>query len=247
MKKNDKIIVTLGVVILILASVGIYYYNPVQEGLTFIDMKDFEDVNGILKDVPTAITVSDADPFYPLIATPLAVHYDVEGKQEIIPMYVKNFEDTSDSIEKLQNNYLDNYKETNLDELEHDSIKNFSLKLAEKYWMKSDAALLIKNNFSGYSLGVNAIPIASYLSIPVIVCNEVDSEVVRVLTNLGVKKVIVCGDFEGYRNSFSYLEFNTVDEIIENAIYLIKEKFGEIDYITLGKPNRCISSGSIRH
>lgn len=236
MKKNDKIIVTLGVVILILASVGIYYYNPVQEGLTFIDIKDFEDVNGILKDVPTAITVSDTDPFYPLIATPLAVHYDIEGKQEIIPMYVKNFKDTSDSIEKLQNNYLDNYKETNLDEVEHNSIKNFSLTIAEKYWMKSDAALLIKNNFSGYSLGVNAIPIASYLSIPVIVCNEIDNEVVRVLTNLGVKKVIVCGDFEEYSYSFSYLGFNTVDEIIENVVDLIKEKFGEIKYITLANP-----------
>jgi len=236
MKKNDKIIVTLGVVILLLASVGIYYYNPMQEEFKSANIKDFEGVNGILKDVPTAITVADTDPFYPLIATPLAVHYNVEGEQEIIPLYVKNFDDTSDSIEKLQNDYLNNYKETNLDEIEHDSIKDFSLKIAEKYWMKSDAALLIKNNMSGYSLGVNAVPMASYLSIPIIVCDEIDSEVVNVLTNLGVKKVIVCGDIEGYHNVYSYLEFNTVGEIVENASYLVKEKFGDLDYITMANP-----------
>ena len=236
MKKNDKIIVALGLVILILASVGIYYYNPIQAEFSYVDMKDFKDLSGIIKDVPRAITVADSNPFYPLIATPLAVHYDVEGKQEIIPLYVKSFENTSDSIEQLQNNYLNNYKETNLDEMEYDSIKDFSLKLAEKYWVKSVAAILIKNNTDGYSLGVNAVPIASYLSIPIIICDEVDREVVNVLTNLGVKKVIVCGDLKGYQDVYSYLKFNTVDEIIENTSYLVKEKFGGLDYITLANP-----------
>ena len=43
-------------------------------------------------DIPVAIECSDTDPFYALIATPLAVHYDSEGEQEIIPLYMKNLE-----------------------------------------------------------------------------------------------------------------------------------------------------------
>ncbi len=236
MKKNDKIIAVLGVFILILASIGIYYYNPVQEEVSYIDIKDFEELNGSIENLPQAITVADKNPFYALIATPLAVHYDVEGEQEIIPLYIKNFEETSDAIENLQKNYLDNYQVTNLAEMEHDSIQEFSLNLAKNYWKKSNTALLIKNNMEGYSLGINAVPIASYLSIPIIVCDEFDSEVVNALTNLGVKAVIICGNINESHSIFSYLKFNSIDEVVENSTYLVKEKFGELNYLTLANP-----------
>jgi len=151
-------------------------------------------------------------------------------------MYVKNCDNPSEAIEKLQDYQLDNFKEIDLEELEYENSKDFSLKLAHKYWEKSAAALIVKNDFEGYSLGVNAVPMASYLSMPVIVCDEVDGEVVNVLADLDVEKVMICGDLEGYQERYSYLKFDTVEQIVENATLLVKEKFGELDYITLANP-----------
>jgi len=226
----------MGVVILLISSIGIFLWVPEKTGANAVEMDDIVDISGVFSSVPDSITVSDSNPFYALIATPLAVHYDSEGEQEIIPMYVKNFEHPSNSIEKLQNHYLDNFKEIDLDELGCDSPKDFSLKLAEKYWEKSDAALIIKNDFEGYSLGINTVPIASYLSMPVIVCDEIDSEVVNVLTGLEVKKVMISGDLDGYQEMYSHLKFDAVEQIVENATFLVKEKFGELDYMVLANP-----------
>jgi hypothetical protein len=239
MKKNDKLIVVLGVIILVLASIGVFYWSP--EGTTKgkAGADDFLEVTGKFSQSfeGASITVPDTDPFYPLVATPLAVHYDKEKMQEIIPMYVKNFSDPSQAIEKLQRFHLYSFEDIDLEELEYDSAKELSLELAEKYWKESEAALIIENTKEGYCLGINAVPMASYLSIPVIVCDEIDSAVSKVLTKLDVEKVIICGEnLEGYKNSYSYLEFKNKDQIVENLTYIVKEKFGELDYITVTNP-----------
>jgi hypothetical protein len=232
MKKNDKIIVTLGVVILLLASVGIYYYNPMQEEFKSANIKDFEDVHGVLKDVPTAITVADTDPFYPLIATPVAVHYDLEGMKEAIPLYVENLEDPSNAVTKVKYQL----EKFDLNQYSIDgskSAKEVSLEIAQNFWESSEAAILIESNESGYCLGVIATPIASYLSIPVIVTDKIDYEVTRVLSDLGVKNTIVCGNLQGYGDT---LKFSTVEEIVDAQISILIEKFGDINYLTLTNP-----------
>ena len=45
--------------------------------------------------LPTGILISDTNPFYALIATPLCVRYDQSGNQTVIPLYIKNFENPS--------------------------------------------------------------------------------------------------------------------------------------------------------
>jgi len=239
MKKNDKLIVILGVVILVIASIGVYYWVPEAAKTGDIDIEEFFKVTGkYSQDLKgTSITVPDTDPFYPLIATPLAVHYDGEGVQEIIPMYVKNLTNPSDAIEKLQYIQLNDFEDLDLEELSFDSSKDFSLDFAKEFWDKSDAALIIEDTVEGYCLGLNAVPMASYLSIPVIVCDEIDGDVTNVLNHLEVTKVMICGDeLKGYHDSYEYLKFDNVDQIIENATILIREKFDELDYITITNP-----------
>ncbi|MDH7506770.1 MAG: hypothetical protein QHH15_03145, partial [Candidatus Thermoplasmatota archaeon] len=102
MKKNDKIIVVLGVIILILASIGIYFWAPEEIGAKTANINEFISITGNLKYLPDYITVSDKDPFYPLIATPLAVNYDKNGEQTIIPLYVMNIENPSQAIKNVQ-------------------------------------------------------------------------------------------------------------------------------------------------
>jgi len=233
MKKNDKIVVVLGVAILILASVGIYYYEPLDLDAMSVEISDFEDINGVFKNIPAAITVSDDDPFYPLIATPLAVHYDTNGEQEVIPLYIENLENPSNAVTRVKCQLgLSSTDEYITDGAK--SAKEVSLEIAQSFWESSKAALLIEDSKPGYCLGVIATPIASYLSIPVIVTDKVDSEVTEFLTDLGVKNTIVCGEnLEGYGN---VLEFNTVEEIVDASIDLLMEKFGDINYITLTNP-----------
>lgn len=231
MNKNDKFIAVIGVVILVIASIGIYTWKPGETMQHLSSIDDFFVVSSSISDVPDAVAVSDADPFYALIATPLAVHYNAEGKQEIIPMYVQNYSNPSRAVSRAEeqidiaaNEFIDDSR----------SVKEWSIELAKKYWSSSEAALIIENNESGYNLGVMATPLASYLSIPIIVTDELDHQIREVFNELGVKRTLICGDnIEGYGD---VLRFNTVEEIVDNTTKLLMEKFGDIDYITITNP-----------
>jgi hypothetical protein len=232
MKKNDKIIVLIGITILILASIGIYYWVPEKQTNTF-EINDFIDITGNKKDAPGSITVSDSNPFFSLIATPLAVNYDENCKQNIIPLFIMNFDNPSSAITGLQNQ-LDNSKKVELIK-DDESAKNASLRIAESYWGSSEAALIIEYSENGYNLGVLATPIASYLRIPIIVTDELDIEVMRTLSDLGVTKTLICGEnIEGFGDFF---KLTSVDDVINMSIEITEGKFNqEINYITLTNP-----------
>jgi len=230
MKKNDKLIVVLGVAILVMASIGVYYWAPPTTEEKAADLEDLFDVSSEFMVEPDAITVSDSCPYYALIATPLAVHYDEEGMQYVAPLFVEKPGERSDAIAMAESKI--GIKPVN--ELSELSAKEFSLYIAEKYWKSSDAVLLIQDNETGYSLGIAAVPIASYLSIPVIVTDEIDVDVREALENLGVTTSIICGDLDGYKNT---LRFEDIDEITDVAIELIWERFGhEVEYVTVANP-----------
>ena len=97
-QKNDKIIVLIGIVILIISSIGIYLWAPPEDMFAkAADIDDIVTISGVFSNLPNAIEVSDESPFYALIATPIAIHYD-EDIQNVIPLYVKNFEEPSNAI-----------------------------------------------------------------------------------------------------------------------------------------------------
>jgi hypothetical protein len=233
MNKNDRLIVVIGVVILLIASIGIYLWVPEQTGATQANENDFYSLIGTLSEMPDTVTVSDQSPFYPLIVTPLAVNYDAGGSQHIAPLYVKNLSSPSRAVERAMFEQLTMMGSLNLLIGDGQSPKDISLILAEEYWDKSDAALLIEYNQTGYTLGVMATPLASYMSIPVIVTDEVDSQVTEVLSKLGVEYTLVCGDLEGYGN---VLHFTSVEDIVNMTIDFLWEKFGDITYLTLTNP-----------
>ncbi len=231
--KNDKIIVIVGVAILILAAIGVYYWVPQKAEMETVKTNDFIDITGDLKSMPDSITVCPCNPFFPLIATPLSVNYDESGEQMIIPLYVMNFSNPSTAVTRLQDQLARN---GNIETIKHEeSAKNASLRIATDYWDSSQAALIIEDDEQGYNLGVIATPLASYLRIPVIVTDEIDADVTRVLNDLGVEKTIVCG--KNLKGFGSVLKFNTAEEIVEATIVVVEEKLNhEVDYITLTNP-----------
>ena len=234
MNKNDKLIAVIGVLVLVIASIGIYTWKPMETTVRAFSIDEFFSISGNLSDIPDAIAVSDSDPFYALIATPLAVHYDPGGNQKIIPLYIQNLSTPSQAVEKAVYQ-ITRQNGKNVDEFidTSKSAEEWSLEIAKRYWESSDAVLLIENNESGYNLGVAASPIASYLGVPVIVVDELDLDVKEVLEDLGVEYSLVCGNIEGYGKT---LKFDDFDEILDASIELVMQKFGDVEYITLTNP-----------
>jgi hypothetical protein len=244
MKKNDKLIVLSGVIILILAAVGIYFWVPEEAGVSTAKVSNFISVTGTLKDIPDAITVSDTCPFFPLIATPLAINYCEKGEQTVIPLYVMNMKNPSRAILRVQEQ-LGGGKKCEIIGAD-ETAKEASLRIARQYWEKSDAVLIIEYTEPGYNLGLLATPLASYMRIPIIVTEKLDSDVTDVLTDLNVKKTIVCG--ENIKGFGDVLKFNSVDDVIDAAIEIIEEKLEErVEYITIANPVDAWSPEVIDH
>ena len=241
MKKNDNLVVIFGVIVLILASIGIYYWEPEATGESPADDQDFFKITGtMMEHQPDAISVTDDDPFYSLIATPLAINYNETGIQTVKPLYIENKEVLSDAIKRLKYEQLDDFIVTNLIEKDINSSKNLSIKVAKKYWESSPAALIIKNDYLGYCQGVMATPLASYMRIPIIVTDNIDQDITELLRDLGVKKTLVCG--ENISGFGKVKRFENIDEIVNMTMDLLIEKFKtkendyEIDYITITNP-----------
>lgn len=230
MKKNDKIIVLLGVAILIISSIGIYSWTYEATELHVPSAKELSQFYGVLSDEVNAVTVSDTNPFYPLIVTPLTCHYYSDGGQFIAPLYVMNFDKPSGAVVRTRQMIGSPANELIV---ESGSSKYVSLKIIEDYWGSSKTVILIEESQVGYNLGILAAPLASYFSAPIIVTNRTDSEVTTVLRNLGVEHSLVCGDIEGYGN---VLKFDCADDVINFSIDVVQNKFGGIDYITLTNP-----------
>jgi hypothetical protein len=231
MNKNDKIIAVAGVIVLIIASIGVYTWKP-SGAAENASLDSLLSVTSSFSNVPSAISVSNANPFYALIATPLAVHYDRDGNQEIIPLYVENLSNPSRAVTRAMNDQIGIPVNQIIDSTK--TAEAWSVDIATTYWSHSDAALLIQNDNMGYTLGVMATPLASYLSIPVFVTNGTDARVQKALTTLGVKTTLICG--ENVKGSGKMIRFTDIDSIVNASMSLIQDKFGSIGYLTITNP-----------
>ncbi|HVQ00650.1 MAG TPA: C25 family cysteine peptidase [Candidatus Thermoplasmatota archaeon] len=232
MNKNDKLIVVGAVIVLIVAGLGVYLWTPFQAKENVGSLKDYTSITSSFSSVPTAIAVSDKNPFYALLATPLAVHYDQQGNQEVVPLYIENLSDPSSAVTRAMDEQIRIPVNLVIDDTQ--SAESWSVAVATKYWKHSDAALFIKPDYQGYILGVMATPLASYLSIPVFITNGTSPMVQQAMTALGVKLTVICGDnVTGYGD---VLRFKSIDDIADQSMSFLQDKFGGIPYLTITNP-----------
>jgi len=235
MFRNRKIIISiLAVSMMILTSFGLSVSTSPTEIVSHSQnyIGTFDSHSTLAIEFPSAITVSDSNPFYSLIATPLAIYYNEYGEQTVSPMYIKHLDDPSKSVVRAEQQ-IGIYSDYIISDLS--SPKKNSLSVAETFWDESSTALVIKEDETGYGLGIVATPIASYLSIPVIVTNEIDEDVKEVLNDLGVDNLYICGDL--HSSAYWVKKFYDVEEVIDECIDVIFDKFGEtVDYITMANP-----------
>ena len=181
---------------------------------------------------PTAVTVSTADPFYALIATPVAVSYSQTGEQTVLPLYVKDLANPSKAVQRTEQE-IGMYADYTIAGL---SAKQSSLLTASLFWQTSNTALVLQSDATGYDLGVVAAPIASYLNIPVIVTDAFDSDVTSVLESLGVTQLYVCGTLP-VPGEYAVIRFTEPYQITSMTIQIITEQFGkQVQYITMTNP-----------
>ena len=231
MYKNDRLIALAGVVVLIIASIGVITWQAEDVGEKMASIHQFFNVASVIENEPMAITVCDSSPFYALIATPLALHYCSDGALYVKPLLVKNHTEPSRAVTRVVDQigygiglHLDCAM----------SPEEWSVEIARSYWTSSDAVLLMPDTEEGYNLGGLATPIASYLGIPVIVAHEMNQSVMQILSMLNVKKTIVVGDtLDGYGD---VLRLTDVEDIIDASIDIVQEKFGTVEYISITNP-----------
>ena len=138
MIKKKTVISMLVVFLMIMTSFGVIANttsteNRTQEELTtdFNFGEKFDVFSTLSENLPSAIAVSDSDPFYALIATPLGIHYNDVGEQEVIPFYIKNFDNPSKSVERAEEQ-IGIYANYIIDGIF--SPKETSLFIADMFW-----------------------------------------------------------------------------------------------------------------
>ena len=237
MFKNDKIVVIIGVIILVLSSVGVFYWVEEAPAKKIIDSDDFikADIHGVIHNQPAAISTSDDDPFYTIVSTPLAVHFDKDGNKFQRPLYVQNQSEVSSAVTRVKDQL--GYEVELEIPMDFDFIdtKRISLELAKNYWQESKAAILVHNE-TGYNLSVIAAPVASYLGIPIIVTDEVDEEVNEVLEELDVEYTIVCGELEGFGKQVKYVD-SDIEDLVDFVVEIIRNNLGhDVEYVSITNP-----------
>jgi len=161
--------------------------------------------------------------FYPLIATPIAIFY--EGKEKhVSPLLVENKSSPSDAVK----NFLDKYEPKNVFEVEEKDAHNLSIEVAKEVWKKSDEILVLPHNNEGYELGLMAVPIASYMNIPVIIGNAENA-----IKELECKNAILIGNATAVNISFIRLQNRTA---INDYLIDLCKNLGGVDYIAMANP-----------
>ncbi|RLF48585.1 MAG: hypothetical protein DRN20_04260 [Thermoplasmata archaeon] len=255
-KKAKKIISLVIALLLILTLVwGVLHLRigaarPVYEtGVLSLD--ELLQITSEMKDPEHPIVASDSDPFYAIMATPIALHYN-EGVQHVAPLLVfqgKHDRYTNTGPSSAVNRFFIQYNETKaiiVGDVDTASLhpiaakkfegspQNVSLELATEYWNRTTGALIVDYSDEGYQQAVVAAPLASYLSIPIVVADEMNDHVAGYLEKLGVRYTIVCGDIEGYGKA---MHFSNINEINDVVISVVRERLhSNITYIAVANP-----------
>ena len=176
------------------------------------------------------VIASKENPFYALIATPVALYYDEYNNQHVKPLLVENFSNPSDAIIRFKEMY--GLRDGDAIIIENKDVVEASIEIAEQIWNRASEAIIVKNDLNGYSIAVNLLPLASYKGIPVFVASELQ-QIMATLKQLGVKTTYVCGDIEGYGN---VIKFESGEEARDYVIDYVKERFGSVGYIVITNP-----------
>lgn len=247
------IIVIAGLFVLWSPSIGGEQKYPYETGIaTLDDLLNSESQRGVIN---VTLLVSDDSPYYALIGTPVSLYYEkgisnATAKPMLVWLNHRPTDYPQSAVVKFLTLYGNpevftigdlwglEYEGINVgDGISEPTLKETSLAVAEYFWESSDGVVIVKEDQNGYNYAVMAVPLASYLNIPVIVTDKTDKTVAETLNALGVKYSIVCGDVGGYGKTMRFASGDDWDDIIDIMISMIRERLNaDVEYITMANP-----------
>ncbi len=204
--------------------------------------------NSLGLDDTTIVLVSDDDPYYAILGASISCFYDDLNKSTIYPLLICE----KPSLTSRQQKFIDRFSPSQINITcigEHISTgynsldfigtpSDISLDLLTYYKNCTKALILPYGNVFNYQLAITATPIASYSHIPIIIYNNNSDEIEDALVNRGIKDIILIGDNEiHFKENLNTINLDTIDQIQEYTLSLIKEKFNEMNYIVLTNPS----------
>ncbi|MDI6708923.1 MAG: hypothetical protein QME47_07570 [Candidatus Thermoplasmatota archaeon] len=259
MKKRTKKIIAI-VLVIVIVGVGVWALWPkaYEKGVASIDDLLGSASARRIENMPVLVTAHE--PYLALIATPIALYYEGQT-QKGSPLLVVRPNEPSRAVIRFLSMY-GNLRVATLGEVPttlssnereweepttatidnsgmgfKGSLKDISLNVAKHFWSHSDGVVIVEPNQESYNKAIVVVPFASYLNIPVIVIDKMDSIVGDALKSLGVKYSIVCqgsSNVEGYGKT---KRFASVEEAQDWMIKIVRERLGsEVNYITMANP-----------
>ena len=262
MSKKKAIVAVILVALIVALSIGaIFMLTRSDDGYRKISIKDVLWLTSKRNQIEDAVLVSDQQPMLGLVATPVSCWYNIAGTDEngtdtdltrhgLRPLLFVS----KGGPGEAQLRFIENAGPGSLlflGSVEFPGSSGFkasgrpsdvSVAVAGHAFSHFAGALLVEDTQEGYELGVVAAPMASYLNIPVIVTDDTtDIGILRsFLRSSGAEYVIVLG--QGSESMAGLLGFKSIimkdtEEINKNALTVIQNRFGRIDYITMTNPS----------
>ncbi|MEM3341439.1 MAG: hypothetical protein QW728_01975, partial [Thermoplasmata archaeon] len=186
----------------------------------------------------SSMIVDARQPLLAIAATPVCMYYNGAERGQISPLLAYNKLNPSRSVDLFVSQYgfkpvtavgdvgdLNN-KGFSIEKRFEGCLKRISIDMATTYWEQSSGAM------ESYGWAVNAGVLASYLNIPVLLAESMDSDVRGTLDILGVDYVIVLGKLDGYKKTFRFDNEwhvqNVTLQILKNRL-----KVETVQYMTL--------------
>lgn len=265
--QDKKKLKAMGIVSLLIVSAIVVFFIVNSKGDNEIEYATIDDLLNSRSERkgndPDVIIVEKEQSFMTLVSTPVAVYY--EGSERVSSPLLctgENLHTPNEGPSKSTSSFLDAYTYSDIlgvgdlpdgfkadTHVNSNSAAEMSSEIAQRFWTSSDGAILVENDQTGYEYAVNAVVIASYLNIPVIVADSIDSQVERTLSTLSVKYTIICGDLDGYGKIWPLKNSDEIHQIIATGIpdengelkSIITDRLGtSSDYIVMANPNDII-------
>jgi len=223
---------------------------PVEKSIP-LDTKIPENNSLILKSSPTMILTDIADPFFSILATPLACFYN-KTNRFLKPLLLIRNNTLSPNQLKFTSTFSSNnevlslgFTPTNYNSASSiiDSPPSASLYLAETYFKESDAALILPYNqtVNAYKISLLASPLASYKNIPIFLYDTIyknEEEIRNSLEKLNISKIYVTKGVSPdlFHKDFIVHFLHNTSFIQESILSCIKHRFQSLNYITITNP-----------
>jgi len=250
-KSRMKVIGIAIVVLLLLNLTLIVFLKGGDAQFDEISISDVLGYTSTRNPTQDVVIVSDDEPLFGLIATPLACWYDIgTGESGLKPLLVA----VGGELEAPQQRFLTNYGQGDvltIGDVSHGgdnvdgTIFGVSVEVAQRTYLDAAGALVLETDQDDYDLGVLASPVASYLNIPVIVKDEYTSagDVKDTLEGLNAKYIITLGDDgDDLASSIGYraVVLDDIEKVQKDLLEVIEERFGMVNYLTLTNPGDVI-------